>query len=398
MVDSGKAVEVMMDKFEIQNLIIALIRAGLRGESAPADVCEKLSENTLSEIYKIAKRHDMAHFLAQTLENFLPADHELSAAFANQLQMAVYRYEQINYEYENLCKAFEKEKIFFIPLKGAVIRKFYPEPWMRTSCDIDILVDENDLGRAENACEALDYELQSRNFHDVSFSSPGGVHLELHFSICENMKNLDKLLKNVKDHVRPARDTGYEYALDPDYFIFHNVAHSAYHFLQGGCGIRSVLDLWLLRNNLEYDEERVKAFCRECGVEKFYLSLVQLSEVWFGGGARDELTDKLQNYIFDGGVYGTIENRASVSEHRGGRFRSLWWYTFLPLSAMQVAYPILKKHKWLLPFYWVRRWLKILFRRGGVSQETRRSMSARAKLTAEEKTRVAELLKDVELL
>ena len=35
----------------------------------------------------------------------------------------------------------KKVQIPFLPLKGSVIRQYYPEPWMRTSCDIDILVD-----------------------------------------------------------------------------------------------------------------------------------------------------------------------------------------------------------------------------------------------------------------
>ncbi|MBO4954226.1 MAG: nucleotidyltransferase family protein, partial [Clostridia bacterium] len=35
--------------------------------------------------------------------------------------------------------------IDFMPLKGAVIRQYYPEPWMRTSCDIDIHVKKDRL-------------------------------------------------------------------------------------------------------------------------------------------------------------------------------------------------------------------------------------------------------------
>ena len=388
----------MTDKLELQNLIVALLRAQLRREELPVAVQNGLTEDTLAGIFKLAKHHDIAHILAQALECALLPKTELAEAFFAQRQMAVYRYEQINYEYLNLCRAFENEKIFFIPLKGAVIRTLYPEPWMRTSCDIDILVDEADLGRAENACEALGYELQSRNFHDVSYHSPGGVHLELHFSICENIPAFDKVLKRYKDYLRPVRDTGYEYAFDPEFFMFHNIAHAAYHFLQGGCGVRAVVDLWLLWQKADFDEAIVKSLCRESGLEKFYLAIQELASVWFDGAAPTDRTKNLQNYIFDGGVYGTIENKAGVSATKSSRVRTFWWYAFLPLSIMQISYPILKKHKWLLPACWVARWMKILFRKGGISKETRRSMTARSGVTNEEKAKTAALLKDLELL
>jgi hypothetical protein len=40
---------------------------------------------------------------------------------------AIFRYEQLTHEYETLCKTLEKGKIPFMPLKGSVIRKYYPD-------------------------------------------------------------------------------------------------------------------------------------------------------------------------------------------------------------------------------------------------------------------------------
>ena len=68
------------------------------------------------------------------------------------ISKAVFRYEQLNYENERICMALEKAQIPFIPLKGSIIRKYYPESWMRTSCDVDVLVHEED---AEKAVDVL---------------------------------------------------------------------------------------------------------------------------------------------------------------------------------------------------------------------------------------------------
>ena len=38
-----------------------------------------------------------------------------------------------NAELEEICEILKEENIDFIPLKGAFIRNYYPEPWMRTS-------------------------------------------------------------------------------------------------------------------------------------------------------------------------------------------------------------------------------------------------------------------------
>ena len=80
------------------------------------------------------------------------------------MMTAVYRYERINYELNCLTEALNQAEMPFIPLKGSILRQYYPEPWMRTSCDIDILVREEDIDAATQAIEKkLGYEYESRN-------------------------------------------------------------------------------------------------------------------------------------------------------------------------------------------------------------------------------------------
>lgn len=89
--------------------------------------------------------------------------------------------------------ALNEKQIPYIPLKGSVLRHLYPAPEMRTSCDIDVLVHEEDLEAAVAAIEnATDFTMRKRNYHDISMVNQS-VHLELHFNIKENMENIDKL-------------------------------------------------------------------------------------------------------------------------------------------------------------------------------------------------------------
>ena len=108
-----------------------------------------LPEDAQIRLYRLSKAHDLAHLVGNALiRQDRITDGELKAKFEKQIMVAVYRYEKINHELQRLCRTLNEAKIPFIPLKGAVIRQYYPEPWMRTSCDIDILVREEQVEEA----------------------------------------------------------------------------------------------------------------------------------------------------------------------------------------------------------------------------------------------------------
>ena len=127
--------------------MFALIRGEFGNETSEVKDISRISDaKEYGELYRLSKKHDMAHIVGAALERRgLLGDDEVSAAFRKQQMLAVYRYETINYELEEIRELFEGEGIAFMPLKGSVIRKYYPQPWMRTSCDIDILVKEEEL-------------------------------------------------------------------------------------------------------------------------------------------------------------------------------------------------------------------------------------------------------------
>jgi len=105
------------------------------------------AEQELVEVYRLSKKHDMAHIVGISLAKagMLENAPEIAEKFEKEQYLAVFRYENFKYETDRLCKTFDEQKIPYILLKGAVIRDFYPEPWMRTSCDLDVLVKEEDL-------------------------------------------------------------------------------------------------------------------------------------------------------------------------------------------------------------------------------------------------------------
>ena len=313
--------------------------------------------------------------------------------FQKQQMMAIYRAEQMTYALGEICATLDAARLPFIPLKGAEIRKYYPATWMRTSCDIDVLVHEEDLDATiEVLQKERGYTLKGpRNYHDVSLFSASGVHLELHFHIRENMESIDRLLSRVWEYAKPIDASSCQYCLSNEYFAFYLLAHMAYHFVTGGCGVRPFMDLWLWRHKVGFDEAELKKMCEICDLGAFSEAMTTLSEVWFSGVEADALSTNVQAFILQGGVYGSMNNKISVQQNKkGGKLKYILSRLFLPYETLQYYYPILRRHKWMLPICEVRRWFQFLFKKR--MKSTAQELSANQSLSKEQSEAAANLL------
>ena len=92
----------------------------------------------------------------------------------------------------------------------------------------------------------------------------------------------------------------------------------------------------------------------------------------------------MQDFILRGGIYGTRENRVNAGAgQKKGRLRYALSRIFLPMRYLSLSYPILKKYPILMPFYQVRRWLRVLF--GSKRQGALAELAATASLNKDAK-------------
>ncbi len=359
---------------------------------------ERFSEQTLKLIYKISKIHDIANIVADALDRNGLLENGLRKTFLNERNMAVYRYEQMQYEFLRLCDTFEEEKIDFIPLKGAVLRSLYPQPWFRTSCDIDILVKEEDLDRTIAVLQKkLKCTCTSIGQHDAQLFLDNGKHLELHFSLLESgsKEELKVLLNKVWENVQSK--TEHWYVMD-NYFLYcYLLSHMAKHMRFGGCGIRSVLDIWLFNQRNLKDEKKRDDLLKQSGLFTFAKAIEKLSNVWMLGEKHDELSRELEEYILTGGVYGSVGNKVSTGQAKSkNKFSYLFSRVFLPYEKLKYKYPILQKHPWLFPFYQIVRWFKPIFNKKSkkrTSRELKRTLST----SEEQQKRIRKLMNDLDI-
>lgn len=379
------------------DILFSLLRSEFCHEEVSEDVKNSLDEDMLTNLYSLSKAHDMAHIVACALSKISKlGDGAISAKYKKQQIIAVYRFEQINYEYERICETLNAAKIAFMPLKGSVIRKYYPEEWMRTSCDIDVLIHKEELDKAQSAlCAELSYVPEEKpKFHDISLISDSGVNLELHFNILENTENIDRMLSKVWEYSLLADNEKYMYAQTNEYLIFHQVAHMYYHFIKGGCGIKPFIDVYLLDKNIEYDRSVVEEYCRNCGIERFYLNATKLIGVWLENKPHTELTRQMEEYILTGGVYGTLENKVAI-DHKGdsGKLGFICKRIFISYAALKKMYPIIGKYKILTPIMHLRRWFNLIFK--GKLKKSVSELQISNSLEKEKVSSVSEMFKEL---
>lgn len=382
----------------MQKMMIELLRGLLFARDAGGVELDgtELSEAELAELYKLSKHHDVAHLVGAALDGrgLLPEGAEISERFRKEQFIALYRAENLEYESAAIAGALDGAGIGYVPLKGAVIRAFYPEAWMRTSCDVDVLVREEELARAcEVLVDRLSYTTDGKkDYHDISLYSPSGVHLELHYSIKETIPCMDAVLERVWEYAVKVGESRYE--LTAEFLMFHLIAHAAYHFAGGGCGVRALIDLKLLRDRLEYDRDRLGELLASGGLDVFAENIFALCDVWFGEREHSELTREIEDFILSGGVYGSMENNLAIKRGRAGsRGKYIRSRLFVPYESLKIHYPGLEGHRALTPVYQVRRWGRLLS--AGNRRRVARELRVNASTTSDDSRRAMSLMERV---
>lgn len=347
-------------------LLLSLLRSALQGAQLSDSDRLLCTDEAVTQVLNIAREHDMAHLICTSLlENkLLPENAQKYQSF---LYKAIYRYEGQNYELNRARELLERIGVPFILLKGSVMRKYYSSPWLRTSCDIDILVKKEDLSRAQSSiAQELEYTPSRNSTHDISLLSANGVCLELHFELKETDFREARALSDIWSGQEIAALSEFEYGMSNELFLFYHIYHMAKHFVHGGCGIKPLVDLWIIKNKMGYDEEKAKKLLQGDGLLEFYNKALSLTEVWFNNKKYTPIEKEMEDYILQGGVYGSLEQQLAMSQSKkGGSFKHLMSKIFISYRAMLIYYPSLKKCPVLFPIYQVRRWCRIAFCGGG---------------------------------
>jgi hypothetical protein len=115
---------------------------------------------------------------------------------------------------------------------------------------------------------------------------------------------------------------------------------------------------------MSYDAEKRKAIIKEANLLSYDKMCRELTSVWFDGKEIDkEEIELMQSFVITGGVFGTpLNHMAMQQQKRGGKLGYAKVLFFPSFDYMSRSYPILEKHKWMLPFVHIYRFIRAIFK------------------------------------
>ena len=95
-------------------------------------------------------------------------------------------------------------------------------------------------------------------------------------------------------------------------------------------------------------------------------------------------------------MYGDLKNRIALQKGKNkSKISYILSRIFLPYQELKFQYPFLRKCKILFPFYQIRRWLRLLFKKKTVA--TSQEMKIYSQISDDESKRILRLFSDLGL-
>lgn len=341
--------------------VIYLSTCAVKGEAADA---ERVKSMDIKQLYTAADSHMLTAITAMALEASGIKDHDFTQAKGK----ACRKNAALDVDKKLLFAMMEAEGIWYMPLKGAIIKDLYPRFGMRQMSDIDILFDYTQAEKVKEIMLGLGFEVEHFGFghHDAYIKKPVSS-FEMHTMLftAEHSEIMYGYYKDVKE--RLIKDDGNRYGYhfsDEDFYIFM-LAHEYKHYSDGGTGLRSLLDIYVYmqkfgnRLNMEYIECEVK----KLGISDFERQSRHLALNLFDGCELSAEDKEMLEYIVFSGTFGTtehsIENKIiNHGDGLSGKIKYLLRRLFPPLVGIKETYPFFYKHKILLPFLTIYRFGK----------------------------------------
>lgn len=363
--------------------LLELIDFALADGTAPEIETEEVWEN----IYRLSQFHKIQSLIFHAVQK-LPKEQRPPESILKKIQQAgsleIARDTVQKAAQMELLTAFEKAGIAVLPLKGFLIKQFYPDTSMRMMADLDILFPVEKEKETEGVLTALGYVCEHKDSHHSVYMRHPFMNIEMHYNMIGNDSLLDAYYDNIWERLELEPGMSYIYRLKWEDFYIFMIAHLAKHFQGGGSGIRSVIDVQQFLNKMEekLDWKYINEELRKIELTQFEQHMRNLTAIWFGGEKETEFYAQLREFIQNSGIYGTPENlgvqRAVRAGRKGWKGKMQMWLNviFLPYKEMKMQYPYLLKCPVLLPIAWIQRFFRTIFLRRKKAKRILSSMNA----------------------
>lgn len=333
----------------------------------------RVKDIDLKELLHHSKRHSVVAMVAYALEDAGFPKEQISE-FIEERDKSIRKNILYKNELTEICRALTENKIWHMPLKGAVLMDLYPKIGMRQLADLDIYYNSEMTGILIILMEGLGYipEIYEQYMHDV-YKKPPFFDVEMHKILMSPFSpaSVDEYYKKIfsKLVVDPTNKYRYNFTSE-DYYVYL-VCHAAKHYYQsGGTGIRTLVDFYVYNSKMgdKLNREYIVGECEKLGLADFEKQAKQLANLIFSADEYilSEPLEFMLNFILEAGAYGVYDNiikgkinylNTQKNKKTHSKVRYLIFRLFPDLRYMRTYYTVLNKYPCLLPIVWVYRLL-----------------------------------------
>jgi len=345
---------------------------------------EKMSVMLSEELYQLAKENGVSGMIYQTI---IPI--ESSSPILGKFKHDYYEFVQWDTvqtkTISEINELFSKTYIDHIFLKGSYLKKIYPESYMRSMGDIDILVKPDKMRLIHQILDEAGYVNWANSTGHDCFRKGHKIFLEIHPSL-DNEFDLkySPLFENTWDETNPV--SSFEYQFKDAFLLAYLLYHMIKHLSSSGIGIRNVLDIGLFLKQVDsrLTVEEAYGLLEPTHLWTFFQNIGYLTTILFdfeyqtdylSGYIPDEaFTEDITKFILKSGVHGHGEfhnpylsgiSKQALEEDNisSSKFKYILRLFFPPYRLLKGTYHYLEKYPILLPIAWIERAFKLVFKR-----------------------------------
>ena len=333
--------------------VIYMARCAVNGEVPQTERVEAMD---LAALYQAADRHLMTAIVAMALDAAGVRD----PAFLQAEGGAIRRNVCLDAELGLLSARLAEAGIWYMPLKGAIMKDYYPRVGMRQMADYDVLFDASRAGDVREIMLSLGYTVKEygSGHHDEYVKQPFYL-FEMHRTLIVQPgdRAVYQYYRDVKERLLPDAEHPLRYRFSTEDFYIFLLAHEYKHFSGAGIGLRPGLDIYVYQRRFGdlMDHAYVEGELKKLGLTDFERQSRELAMALYGDGElSDEGRALLERHV-SAGSFGCEEDRVeqAIGQMGGGagaKLRYALQRVFVPPEIIQDVYPFFWRHKLLIPF------------------------------------------------
>ncbi len=344
--------------------LIGLVSCAVNSSVPDESVTDEMDHEA---VFDLAAGHMVSAMTAMALESAGNGD----ARCGQTIGLALLKTAAFEDAKKKILEALEQQGIWYLPLKGMILKDLYPQYGMREMSDHDILVDAERMQDVRRIMKEQGFSAHEdgNEAHEAFFRNPF-LNFEIHHQLFSpgSDEKLYRYYLNVKDRLVKDPDNAFGWHFSPEDFYIYMIAHAGKHAHAGGNGLRLLTDIFVYRRKTALDDAYIAGELEKLGLSEFEREIRSLAMDLFSGkplSSAEEMTleDILQFSplrVYEHWIKRDLER---ACEEKSGKPGYVISRIFPSMDQIKEADPFFYRNKILLPFFLPYRVVRAIFTR-----------------------------------